>query len=486
MEAGIVAYGAYVPRRRLSRRCIADANAWFNPALHGQSRGERSMCNWDEDPITMAVEAARDCLVGHKREDIRAVHLASTSFPFEDRLNSGVVAQALNLGTDLASLDVGATQRAATAGLVNALRNGCFDGETLFVAAERRRAKAGSTLEMICGDGAAAMLIGSKKPIARFLGSHSLTVDFVDHYRGRGSAFDYAWEERWVRDEGYAKLVPATLAGLFEKLSIDPATIAYFCMPCSIGKVAASVARKAGIREAAVRDNLHSVCGEAGAAHALLMLADALAAARPGERLLVVGFGQGCDALLFEATDELARLTPRMGVRGYLARRCDETSYSRFLAFNDLVQLDRGMRAELDKQTPLSTLYRKRDMVLALSGGRCTKCGTLQFPKSNVCVDPACNAFHSQDDYPFAERTGKVMSHTADLLTYSPDPPAICGMVQFDGGGRIMMDFTDVDMAEVAVGLPMRMVFRVKDHDTQRGFTRYFWKATPSFAGRGD
>jgi uncharacterized OB-fold protein len=101
-------------------------------------------------------------------------------------------------------------------------------------------------------------------------------------------------------------------------------------------------------------------------------------------------------------------------------------------------------------------------------------------------VDPACNAFHSQDDYPFAERTGKVMSHTADLLTYSPDPPAICGMVQFDGGGRIMMDFTDVDMTEVAVGLPMRMVFRVKDYDTQRGFTRYFWKATPSFAGRGD
>ena len=82
MEAGIVAYGAYVPRRRLSRRCIADANAWFNPALHGQSRGERSMCNWDEDVNTMAVEAARDCLSGRDRARVRSLLLASTSAPF--------------------------------------------------------------------------------------------------------------------------------------------------------------------------------------------------------------------------------------------------------------------------------------------------------------------------------------------------------------------------------------------------------------------
>ena len=43
-----------------------------------------------------------------------------------------------------------------------------------------------------------------------------------------------------------------------------------------------------------------------------------------------------------------------------------------------------------------------------------------------------------------------------------------------------MMDFADVQPDRVEVGTPMRMVFRVKDYDTVRGFTRYFWKARPT------
>ncbi len=485
MEIGILAYGAYIPRRRLARKSVADANAWFNPALRGQAKAERSMCNWDEDAVTMAVEAARDCLTGFDRDQVRSVQLASTSFPFEDRLNSGIVAQALNLGAEISSLDVGSSQRAATAGLAAALEGAAgAGGPALFLASEKRRTKVGSTLEMTSGDGAAALLVGSGKVIAKFIGSNSRTVDFIDHYRGQGVAYDYVWEERWIRDEGYNKIVPATLAGLFKKTGIEPGSIAHFCMPCTLGKVAASLAKKAGIPEGAVRDNLHAVCGETGTAHSLVMLADALAAAKPGERILVVGFGQGCDALLFEATADLQRLPPRMGVRGYLARRREETNYNRFLAFNELVTLERGMRAELDKQTALSTLYRNRGMILSLVGGRCSKCGTAQFPKTNVCVNPDCNAFHTQTDHAFAETGGKVNSHTADQLTYSPDPPAICGMVQFDGGGRLMADFTDMDMADLSVGLRMRMVFRIKDYDSQRGFTRYFWKATPAGAAK--
>ena len=485
MEIGILAYGAYIPRRRLARKSIADANAWFNPALRGQAKAERSMCNWDEDAVTMAVEAARDCLTGLARDQIRTLQLASTSFPFEDRLNSGIVAQALNLEAEISALDVGLSQRAATSGLAAVLEGAASTGgQALFLASEKRRTKAGSTLEMTSGDGAAALLIGAGKVIAKLVGANSLTVDFVDHYRGHGFAYDYVWEERWIRDEGYTKIVPATLAGLFKKCAAEPGSIAHFCMPCTLGKMAASVAKRAGIAEGAVRDNLHAVCGETGCAHSLVMLADALAVAKPGERILVVGFGQGCDALLFEATGELQQLPPRMGVRGYLARRHEETNYNRFLAFNELIMIERGMRAELDKQTALSTLYRKRDMILGLVGGRCGKCGTLQFPKSNVCVNPDCHAFPPQPAPASAEMSGRVTPHPPPQPPYSPDPPAIFGMVQFDAGGRLMADFTDVETADVSVGMPMRMVFRIKDYDSQRGFTRYFWKATPAGAAK--
>ena len=171
---------------------------------------------------------------------------------------------------------------------------------------------------------------------------------------------------------------------------------------------------------------------------------------------------------------------PPAGIGGHLTGRRAETEYARYLGINDLVVLERGLRAEADKQTGLTTLYRNRDTVLGLVGGRCRQCGTAQFPKSAICVSPNCHARDSQDDHPFAEARASLNSYTADGLTYSPSPPAYYGMVQFEGGGRVMIDFADVDPgADLEVGQPMRMMFRIKDIDTRRGFRRYFWKAAP-------
>jgi uncharacterized OB-fold protein len=144
------------------------------------------------------------------------------------------------------------------------------------------------------------------------------------------------------------------------------------------------------------------------------------------------------------------------------------------------VSIERGMRADVDKATPLSSLYRNRRMLTGFIGGECKKCGTLQFPKSNVCVNPNCNAFHTQEDAPFADTPAKVQSYTADRLTYSPDPPHYYGMVVFEQGGRTMIDFTDADAETVDVAAPMRMMFRIKEYDSNRGFTRYYWKAAPA------
>jgi uncharacterized OB-fold protein len=104
----------------------------------------------------------------------------------------------------------------------------------------------------------------------------------------------------------------------------------------------------------------------------------------------------------------------------------------------------------------------------------------VQYPRQRYCVNPECNALDSQDEYAFAERNGKIMSYTADSLTYSPDPPTYFGMVQFDGGGRMLMDFSEIDAGGIDVGMAVRMVFRIKDADTMRGFVRYFWKAVPA------
>jgi 3-hydroxy-3-methylglutaryl CoA synthase len=477
MTTGIVAFGAYIPRRRLQRKAIAETHGWFAPGLAGLAKGERAMANWDEDAVTMAVEAARDALGARSRAGLAALRFASTTGPFVDRLHAGIVAEALDLGADLHTSDASTTQRAGTSALLDAL---AASGETLVVAAENRRTKAASPLEMATGDGAAAILTGSKGVVAKLIGRASTSADFVDHFRSMDNTFDYTWEERWVRDAGYLQIVPPVVTRCLAAAKLAPEGVSALCVPSTIGKLGQALAKACKIPEAAVVDTLAAVCGDTGVAHPLVMLVAALEKAKAGDKILVVGFGQGADALLFEVTPEIAKRAKSRGVAGHLARKKAETSYGRFLAFNDLIEMERGMRSETDKATPLSSLWRNRKTVTSFIGGQCSKCGTVQFPKTNVCVNPNCNAFHTQEDHPFAEKTGTIMSFTSDRLTYSPDPPAMYGMIQFAEGGRAMMDFTDLDEADLVVETPMRMMFRIKDIDTARGFRRYFWKAAPA------
>lgn len=199
---GITAFGAYLPRMRLQKQVIADANAWFDPGLKGLAKGEKAICNWDEDTITMAVEAYQDCLGNKPGQAPAALLLASTTLPFSDRQNSVVVAEALNLETsDLRTMDITCSQRAATSGLLSALDIAAAGKEAVLVASEHRKAKCASREEMLYGDGAAAIAVGSDNVVAELVASQSQPVDFIDHYRGEGEDFDYGWEERWVRDE---------------------------------------------------------------------------------------------------------------------------------------------------------------------------------------------------------------------------------------------------------------------------------------------
>ena len=490
MSVGIHAYGGYVPKTRLQRAAIAAANAWFNPALKGLGRGERAIANWDEDAVTMAVEAARDCLNGGGG-GLTGVYLASTSLPFQDRQNAGIVAEALNLGTALQTMDVAGSQRAGTSALATALKVAAGGDRILVTAAEKRRTKAASPLELTTGDAGAAFVVGPMADdgdgIARLRGQATQSTDFIDHYRVQDEAYDYTWEERWIRDEGYLKIIPAATAEALDAAGIEAGAVTHFCFPAAMARVGGMLAKKIGMPAESVRDNLQGTLGEAGCAHPLVMLAHCLEDAKPGEIIVVVGFGQGCDALVFEATDAIAGARPEHGVTGYMARKRADDNYARFLAINDLMVIEQGLRSEVDKQTGLTTHFRNKQMILGLIGGECTACGTLQFPKSNICVNPNCNAVDSQDDHPFSSKVGKLNSYTADRLTYSMDPPAYYGMIQFDEGGRGMLDFTDVEPGrDLQVGEPMRMMFRVKDYDTKRGFRRYFWKATPVNAMEGE
>jgi len=476
---GIVSYGGYIPRLRLNRMSIYQHIGWLAPAIVIAAQGERSMCNWDEDSLTMAVAASRDCLVGMDKKKVDALYLASTTLPFADRLNAGIVATALNLRADILTADFASTQKAGTSAIVTALEAVRTGKRVLVTASDKRETKAGSFYEMWFGDGAASLLLGDEDVIAEFKGSYSVSYDFVSHYRGAQRRFDYTWEERWVRDQGYAKIIPEAINGLLDKLgmTIDDADKVVY--PCFFTREHAKIARTIDAAPEKVSDNMHNVCGETGAAHPLVMLVNALEEAQPGDRILVASFGQGCDALCFEVTDNIQSLMPRTGIKGSLERKEPTDNYVKFLKFRDLIETEKGIRAEAPDQTAMTTLWRKRKAILGLVGGVCKVCGTPQFPKVDICVNPDCGAIHSQEDYEFADVPATVKSFTGDMLAYSIDPPAIYGMVQFEGGGRFMADFTDCVMSDLKVGMPVKMAFRQHYVDQERGFTGYFWKAVP-------
>ena len=464
----------YVPRRRLQRSAIYESNKWFAPGLKGLSRGEKAITGWDEDPITMAVEAGRNCVQSIDRSTVESLSLASTTLPFADRSNAGVVKEAMSLNDDISVSDRSGSLRCGTTALMDALQG---ERTQMCLSADRRNAMAASTQEMNYGDASTAFLVGGGDVIADYLGGGCSSIDFVDHFRSTGVDFDYAWEPRFLRDEGYQKILGSCIIDTLSKLNIAGADIAHAVIAAPVRGVPEKLAAAAGISTDAVADTLVSNIGDTGAAHPLLMLAMTLQKAQPGEKILLASFGQGADVMVFQATDFIAQVNEQQ--KALAVKAVQDTNYSRYLFHRDLIRIEKGMRAELDEKQPGTSLARDRKTVLGLIGGKCSETGDVQYPKTELMFNTKSRQSGTQEDYPFADRAAKVLSFTADRLAYSPDPPSYFGTVDFEGGGRMITEFADIEAGEIEVGSDMRMVFRIKSFDDMRGFRKYFWKAAP-------
>ncbi|HEX5460466.1 MAG TPA: OB-fold domain-containing protein [Steroidobacteraceae bacterium] len=479
--ASIVSCGLYVPQWRMERARIAEALAWLEPPGAPPASGARAVCNWDEDALTMAVEAGRRCMADVQQSTPTALSLASTTLPFADRSNATLVAEALDLPDSIRTSDRTGSLRAGTTALAEAVSSG-DDAPTLVIASDSRMGRPGSRAEMEYGAAAVALLISrdprasGREPMATLTAAAHVAADFVDHYRMSGANFDYALEERWVRDEGAAKLIPAAVGRALALADISPSSIDHFAMPGPAGTVR-RVAQAAGIGHARVSEGLREECGDTGTTQPLLLLLAMLAAASPGQRLLLIGFGQGVDALVLDAGVGAAALAQRELARA-LARARPELHYTRYLAHRGLLAPDFGMRAERDQRTAQSVAWRKHRELAAFIGGRCGSCGAVQFPKSRVCVNPVCRRTDTQADHRLAGSVGRVRSFTEDWQAYTPHPPYIYGNIGLEAGGNLLMELTDVEPGELEVGSEVKFVFRIKDCDTQRAYRRYFWKAT--------
>jgi len=473
---GIVSYGAYVPYYRLPRSVIA--KAWGQ----GGGSGEKAVARYDEDPVSMSVTAGMDCLKGYDSKSLDGLFLATTSAPYKERLNATIAATALNFDRKIRNADFANSLKAGTTALLSAADaiNAGSLGQVLVTASDMRLGAASGANEQAFGDGAAALLIGNENVIAEIEGSYTLADDLVDTWRAHDETFVRNWEERFGLDEGYRKIPAEAAAGVMEKLGITPKDITKVCFYGPNNRRHSEVGRRMGFDQEQVQDSLLDSVGNTGAALPLMILVGALEEASPGDRILMVSWGNGSDAIVFKVTENIANLTHRKGIKGHLAIRKEVENYEKYLRWRGLVPLEAAARPAT-APTSMASLWREHKSALPLVGVKCTNCGTPQMymsgssTRARICLN--CHTKDQFEPYRFADKTGKVASFSHDFLALSQDPPNTISVIDFEGGGRGNFETTDYLPEEMEVGTEVEMTFRKIFFD--KGVHNYFWKCKP-------
>jgi 3-hydroxy-3-methylglutaryl CoA synthase len=205
---GIVSYGSYVPYRRLKRAAIAQV-------LGGPSdKGERAVASFDEDSVSMAVEATRDALRSAPATSIDALFFATTTPPYADKLNAALVGAAATLAPEMRASDCTGSVRAGLSALlqgVDSVRAGAR--QALVAIGDARLAAPEAKAERANGDGAVAFVLGSEGVVAEVVASVSFTKEFLDTWREPDERFPHTWEERFALTQAYAPLLAKAVQG---------------------------------------------------------------------------------------------------------------------------------------------------------------------------------------------------------------------------------------------------------------------------------
>lgn len=460
--AGIISYGAYVPRFRLGE----ETAGWSMPI-------EKSVANYDEDSITMAVAAGMDCLTGFDRDTVDGLLFATTTSPYIEKQGAATVAAAIDLKRNIVTSDLTNSLRAGTLAMgsaLDAIKAGSAK-RVMVTAADCRTGSPGSEVATALGNGAAAILLGDDKVIARVLDSYTVSEELMDLWRAEGDGSVRSWEDRFVYDTGYLKVMPEAVTGLMKKMSIGPKEITKAAFYGPTARRHAQMARQLGLDpNTQIANPLFDQMGNTGTGYALMLLISALEEAKEGDKILVVGYGDGADAFLLEVTGEISKLPARRGLKNYMAAKS-------ILPSAGVVGAWQGARSGGLAGGPpsVSARYREREEINRLHAGKCTACGLIQFPKQRIC-----SRCHTKDEWEMvrlSDKKGKIFTFSLDYVSGGIDTPLAITVINFDGGGRGLFMMTDRLVEEVKCEAPIEMSFRKLR--SSGGVHNYYWKSIP-------
>jgi hydroxymethylglutaryl-CoA synthase len=315
MDVGIVSYGAYLPRYRISPQEIG--RVW---GTDGESMSRnllifsKSVPSPDEDVITISIEAARNMMrrCDVDPQDIGAIYVGSESHPYAVKPTGTVVAEAIEASPNLTVADYEFACKAGTAAIQSCMG---MVGSGMIkygvaIGADTSQGAPGDALEYSASAGGAAFLIGSSKIVARIDRTCSFTTDTPDFWRREGQCYP-SHGGRFTGEPAYFKHVMAAAKNLMEATGTKPSDYQHAVFHQPNGKFPVRVAKQLGFSEPQIEAGLLTpFIGNTYSGAVPLGLASILDVAKPGQRIFAVAYGSGAgsDAFDITVTDEIEAL----------------------------------------------------------------------------------------------------------------------------------------------------------------------------------
>ena len=466
---GIISAAAYLPHNRLDRAAI---KGFFGS---GGGKGTRTVASYDEDTTTLAVEAGRLAIRdAGAAATPHALWFASSSPTYLDKTNASVIHAALRLDRDAAAFDLGGAVRSGIGALRSALRSAepCL----LVAASDIRTGNPTSADEANGGDAGTAIVVGDDSAgavIAELIGTGSATREFLDTWKAPGDTGVRHWEERFAETQ-YAPLAADAWASALKDAGLAAEDIDQLVISGAHARAVKATTRTLGKSVKAVAEDLSATVGQVGSADAALHLTAALDTAAPGTTIAVVSLADGVDVLIFRTTDAIAAYSPSRPVAAQIATGNADLPYAKFLSWRGAVTVQPPNRP-LPNRMSASAAGRTEEWKYGFVGSKDRASGAVHMPPARVSFDGG--NVDDMEPLPMADVTGTIMTFTIDRLAYSPSPPIVFAVVDFEGGGRLPIELTDTTPDEISIGDTVELTFRRLN--TADGIANYFWKARP-------
>ena len=450
----IKSYGVALPYYRIEDSII-------NPLL--KKSGSKTVCNTDEDIITLAYDAIMQCIISDNL-NIDAVFFATNSPILRNCYHSTIVADLAGIEKSVFCLDFIGTDRSGTDALLlaNELVNSGKYKNIIVVASEVKYSAIGDELIANAGHGACAILISNENGLAEIddstnIGSH-ISEEFI--YKNNEIKLD----ARYSRDAGFKKNIDEVIKYIQKyKESCEK-----IVLNSKYSKLAVGQFLKSGFKDTQFsKDNISPISGNTGVANSFFQIINEIE--NGTNSILLIDYTNGSNIFYIKSfNNSLKILKNKLGNFGNIKSYQDYLKLRKEGNFNSIKYKTKDIfSSEMMNE-------REKESFIRLKGIKCKNCGTSYFIKTEKCKKCKSENFEKVQ----LSNKGKVYSFTKEHYFPVSFPPVTMLVVDLDGGGRITVQQTNCMYPienNLSIGSQVQLVLRKMNEQDSK--PNYFLKA---------